>query len=246
VFVILWGLFGGLLRLELRRRLPEDIPQLHRLAARWLAGHGQAVDAIRHLQAAGDWAEAASLLADHALSLTLDGRAATVAALLRSFPARADEDPPGLALVHAIADLDQSRLDEAAGHLQVARSYAAAAPPDRRHRLQLALASLDLLLARLRGNFDGVFEQVDTLPSRAAGQSSADVAVGGDLRAVALLNLGVAEAWSLRLGRQRAAPPGRRRPRPRYRPALPGGRLPRPPGIRLNDPVLRPGPAALR
>jgi LuxR family transcriptional regulator, maltose regulon positive regulatory protein len=192
-------MFSGLLRLELRRALPAAIPELHRLAARWLAGHAQAADAIRHLQAAGDWTEAARLLTDHALSLTLDGQAATVAALLRSFPARTGEDHPELALVHAIADLDQLRLDQADAHLEVARSYAATAPPDRQHRLRMAIASLDLLSARLRGHFDGVFEQVGAFPSPVVGQSNADVALGSDLRAVALLNLGVTEAWSLRL-----------------------------------------------
>ncbi len=180
-------MFSGLLRLELRRTVPGDIPALHRLAARWFADHAQTADAIRHLQAAGDWTEAARLLTDHALSLTLDGQAGTVAALLRSFPARTGEDFPGLALVHAIADLDQLRLDQAAAHLNVARAYAATTPPDRQYRLRMAIASLDLLSARLRGHFDGVFEQVGALPSPPAGQSNADVGLGNDLRALALL-----------------------------------------------------------
>ena len=192
-------MFSGLLRLELRRTLPEDIPELHRLAARWFAEHAQTAEAIRHLQAAGDWTEAARLLTDHALSLTLDGQAGTVAALLRSFPARSSEHSPGLALVYAIADLDQLRLDQADAHLDVARAYAATTPAGRRHRLRMAIASLELLSARLRGHFDGVFEQVGALPSPAASQSNADVALGSDLRALALLNLGVTEAWSLRL-----------------------------------------------
>ena len=192
-------MFSGLLRLELRRTLPGDIPELHRLAAHWFAEHAQAADAIRHLQAAGDWAEAAHLLTEHALSLTLDGHAGTVAALLRSFPAQIGADSPGLALVYAIADLNQLRLGQAAEHLEVARSYAATAPPARRPRLRMAIASLDLLSARLRGHFDGVFEQAGALPAPAAVQSNADVALSNDLRAVALLNLGVTEAWSLRL-----------------------------------------------
>jgi ATP/maltotriose-dependent transcriptional regulator MalT len=58
-------MFGGLLRLELRRTMPADIAGLHQLAARWLAEHGQAADAIGHLQAAGDWDEAARMLTDH-------------------------------------------------------------------------------------------------------------------------------------------------------------------------------------
>jgi LuxR family maltose regulon positive regulatory protein len=192
-------MFRGLLRLELRRTLPDDIPQLHRLAARWFADHGHAADAIRHLQAAGDWTEAARLLTDHALSLTLDGQAGTVAALLGRFPTRTGADFPGLALVHAIADLDQVRLDQAAAHLDVARAYAATTPPDRQYRLQMGIASLDLLSARLRGHFDDVFEQVGALPPPPSGQSNADVALSSDLRALALLNLGVTEAWSLRL-----------------------------------------------
>src|SRR5262249_37485792 len=52
-------MFRGLLRLELRRPLPAEIPQLHRLAARWLADHAQTAEAIGHLQAAGDWIDAA-------------------------------------------------------------------------------------------------------------------------------------------------------------------------------------------
>jgi LuxR family maltose regulon positive regulatory protein len=91
------------------------------------------------------------------------------------------------------------RLDEAAANLGIARSHAAASPLEDRDHLRLAITSVDLLLARLRGHFDGVFEQVGALRSPPAGRSPADVALAGDLRAVALLNLGVTEAWSLRL-----------------------------------------------
>ncbi len=87
-------LFRGLLQLELRRTAAASIPGLHRFAAGWLAGHGEVADAIRHRQAAGDWTEAAGLLTDHALSLTLDGQAGTVAELLRAFPAKTGEEPP--------------------------------------------------------------------------------------------------------------------------------------------------------
>ena len=76
-------LFADLLRLELRRRLPEEVPVLHRRAAGWFVRHGQAADAIRHTQAAGDWADAARLLADYSFSLSMDGQGQTVGALLR-------------------------------------------------------------------------------------------------------------------------------------------------------------------
>ena len=192
-------MFAGLLRLELRRMMPADIAGLHQLAARWLAERGQAADAIGHLQAAGDWDEAARMLTDHALSLTLDGQAGTVAALLRSFPARTGEDSPELTLVRAIADQYQLRLDQTDAHLREARASAATAPSARRHRLQMAIASVDLLSARLSGDFDSIFEQAGALLRPGDGQASADAALSSDLKAVALLNLGVTEAWSLRL-----------------------------------------------
>jgi LuxR family maltose regulon positive regulatory protein len=193
-------LSAGLLRLELRRTQADEIPALHRLAAHWFADHSLPADAIRHLQAAGDWTAAARLLTEHALSMTLDGQAGTVAALLRAFPAATGEQSPALALVYAVTDLDQMRLDEAAARLSIAKSYAATTPPDHEHRMRMAITALELLLARLLGHFDGVFELLDALPPTVTGgRSNADVALASDLRAVALLNLGVTEAWSLRL-----------------------------------------------
>jgi LuxR family transcriptional regulator, maltose regulon positive regulatory protein len=192
-------MFGGLLRLELRRTMPADIAGLHRLAAGWLAARGEAADAVGHLQAAGDWDEAARMLAGHALSLTLDGQAGTVAALLRSFPARAGGDSPDLTLVRAIAGQYQLRLDQADEYLREVRAHAAAAPPARRRRLELAVASVDLLSARLRGDFDRIFEQAGALLRPGDGPPGTGAGPDGDLEAVALLNLGVTEAWSLRL-----------------------------------------------
>ena len=190
-------LFADLLRLELRRTLPEEVPALHRRAAGWFTVQGQVVEAIRHTQAAGDWPEAARLLADHSFSLTLDGQAQTIQALVRAFPP--GEDHPELALVRAGGDLVQGRLDEAAAYLAVAETHAETAPPDRQRRLRVAIASLKLSLARRRGHLAGVIEQVRFLASPVTGQSDEDIALDSDLRAVALMNLGTAEAWSLGL-----------------------------------------------
>ena len=190
-------LFADLLRLELRRTLPAEIPALHRRAAGWFTRHGQVAEAIRHTQAAGDWPEAARLLADHSFSLTLDGQAETMQALLRAFPR--GEDHPELALVRAMGDLAQGRLGEAAAHLAVAETYAETTPPERRRRLGVSIASLRLSLARRRGDLDGVVKQARFLASPVTGPSVEDIALDSDLRTVALMNLGTAEAWSLGL-----------------------------------------------
>jgi LuxR family transcriptional regulator, maltose regulon positive regulatory protein len=187
-------LFADLLRLELRRALPAEVPGLHRRAAEWLAQHGQVADAIRHTQAAGDWPDAARLLADHSFSLTMDGQAQTVRTLLRAFPRGAPADNPELALIRAGRNLAQGRLDEAAAHLAVAESHAETTPPDRQRRLRVAIASLKLSLAARRGHLASVTEQARFLDSPVTGQSDEDIALDSDLRAVALMNLGTVEA----------------------------------------------------
>src|SRR6185437_12838025 len=190
-------LFADFLRLELRRSLPDQVPVLHRRAAEWFIRQGQVVDAIRHTQAAGDWAGAARLLADHSFSLLLDGQAQTMQALVRAFPPGADH--PELALVRAGNDLVQGHLDEAAAHLAVAEKYAETTPPGRQRRLQVAIASLNLSLARRRGQLAGVIGQARFLARPITGSSDEDIALDSDLRAVALMNLGTVEAWSLGL-----------------------------------------------
>jgi LuxR family maltose regulon positive regulatory protein len=190
-------LFADLLRLELRRRLPGQLADLHRLAAGWLSEHGEIVDAIRHTQAAGDWSDAARLLADHSFGLTLDGQAQTIQTLLRAFPPGAVTEAPDIPLARATSEVARGRLDEAAAHLTVAETSIAATPAGRRHRLEVATAALRLSLARKRGHFAGVVEQVRFLASPVTGQSDEDIALDSDLRAVALMNLGIVEAWSL-------------------------------------------------
>ena len=156
------------------------------------------VEAIRHPAAAGDWHDAARLLADHSFSLTLDGQARTIQALLRAFPPGAGADPE-LALVRASGDLVQGRLDQAAAHLAVAKSHAekhpqiaSAASAWQSHRCSCGWR-------RRRAHLAGVVEQVGFLASPVTGQSDEEIALGNDLRAAALMNLGTVEAWSLAL-----------------------------------------------
>ena len=66
-------LLTDLLQLELRRTSPATVGSLHRAAAQWFEEHGYVVDAVRHAQAARDWAHAARLLADNYVDLVFDG-----------------------------------------------------------------------------------------------------------------------------------------------------------------------------
>ena len=192
-------LLADFLRLELRRTLADEVPDLHRRAARWFADHGEVVAAVRHTLAAGDWSGAARLVGDHSFRWVLDGQAATIGAVLQEFPEGRSADHPDLALAHAAAELNRGRLEEGAAQLALAESHVQSAPPGRRRRLAVAIASLRLALARRSGQFGEVVEQVSLLDASISDESSDQVAMGGELRGVALLNLGIVETWSGRL-----------------------------------------------
>jgi LuxR family transcriptional regulator, maltose regulon positive regulatory protein len=214
-------LFADLLRLELRRRLPGEVDALHRSAAGWFVRRGRIVDAVPHRQAAGDWAEAAALLADHSFGMMLDGQEETMQALLRAFPGSAGADGPGgpggpgglgglgglggghrypeLSVVRTIVDLVHGRLDEAAAHLAATDICLESLPAERRRRLRVVISSLELSLARRRGNIADVLRHAEFLTSPAARAREDGNALGSDLRVMALMNLGTVEAWSLEL-----------------------------------------------
>ena len=192
-------LLADFLRLELRRTMADEVPDLHRRAARWFADNGDVVEAVRHTLAAGDWPDAARLVADHSFSWVLDGEAGTIDAVLQAFPEGASADHPDLALAHAASELNHGRLEEVVAQLTLAESHVQSAPPARRRRLTVAIASLRLALARRSGQFTEVVEQVKLLDASIANDSSEAIAMGSELRAVALLNLGIVETWSGRL-----------------------------------------------
>jgi len=189
-------LLADFLRLELRRRSADEVPDLHRRAARWFADQGEVIESVRQTGAAGDWHDAARLVADHSCRWVLDGQAGTISAVLRWFPKGASADHPGLALAHAANEVSQGRLVQAAAQLALAESDAQGAAPARRGRLRVAIAYLRLALARRSGQFNQVIEQVNLLDASIADTSNDQIAMRSELRGVALLNLGIVETWS--------------------------------------------------
>ena len=131
---------------------PGRVTALHSLAARWFAGNGYPVEAIRHAQAARDWGLAARLLADHWFGLDLDGQAATTHELLAGFPADALAADAELGALAAADELAQGSLEEAERYLGLAARGSVSVPADRRVHLQLMFAILRLALARRHGN----------------------------------------------------------------------------------------------
>jgi len=191
-------LFADLLELELRHTEPAELAALHVTAADWFAGHGFPVEAVRHAQAAQDWERAGRLLADHWLDITLSGQVATAHQLVTSFPADALTANAELTAIAAAAELMRGSLEEGARYLAVAAAGEASVPAGRRDHFRVTLAVLRLDLARQRGDLQAVAEEVEQLQSAGA-LDVARLGLGEELRALALISLGIAELWSLRL-----------------------------------------------
>jgi LuxR family maltose regulon positive regulatory protein len=125
-------LFAQLLRLELGAREPALPAILHRRAAAWHRQAGNLDEAIGHASAAGEFSEAAALIAGHWLTYWRLGQRATVARWLDKLPEEAIMADPPLAYVtawirgHSGASKQQTEHWLAA----VGRDGAEGSPPD--------------------------------------------------------------------------------------------------------------------
>jgi len=191
-------LFADLLQLELRRTEPDQVAALHRAAARWLAGHGYPVEAVRHAQAAQDWGLAARVLADRWPGLYLDGQAAVIHELVAGFPAEHLVADAELAAVAAGDELAQGSLEAAERYLTLAERGLASVLPGRQRQALLLLGMVRLLLARQRGDRPAVAEQARRLQALAEAPEAARSGLGEELRALALISLGSTEFWAAR------------------------------------------------
>ena len=199
-------LFADLLRLELRRTAPGEVAALHQVAAGWHARHGFPIEAVRHAQAGQDWGLAGRLLTDHWPSLVLSGQAATVHALLAGFPAEARAADAELAAVTAADESARGSLETAERYLGLAERGSASVPDGRRGQVQILLGVVRLQVARQHGNVSAVAEEARRLLAVAEAPDTAQPAwgtgepgLGEELRALALINLGITESWAARL-----------------------------------------------
>jgi LuxR family maltose regulon positive regulatory protein len=192
-------LFADLLRMELRRSAPGTLTALHAAAAAWHAEHGHPVEAIRHAQAAADWEPAARLLAEHFLGLVLNGQGATAHELLIRFPPDAVTADPELAALRANDEVTRESLEAAQRYLARATRGSVSGLADRRGCSRAAVAVLRLSLAWERGDLPAVAEQARWLLEPGEGADPAWAEPGEELRALALVSLGVAELWALRV-----------------------------------------------
>jgi LuxR family maltose regulon positive regulatory protein len=189
-------LFAGLLRLELRRAEPGEVAGLHLAAAGWFAGHGFPAEAVRHAQGARNWGLAGQLLADHWPRLHLDGQDTTIHELVAGVPAEEVAANAELAAVAAADELARGSLEAAEQYLELAERATASVAEARQGQFQVLLGIVRLLHARQRGNPQAEAEQAVRLQAMAEDPEVAQPALGEELRALALINLGYAQGWT--------------------------------------------------
>src|ERR1700720_1730685 len=132
-------------------------------------------------------------------SLPRKGEGETLRALLAGFPPDAASADPELAAVFGADQITRGSLEGATAYFDLAERQAASLPDDRRRRLKWTIAYGRLLVARRRGDLDGVLDGgwADFLSEP---QTSSEIEFGQrfgqKLRALALLNLGIVELWS--------------------------------------------------
>ena len=192
-------LFADLLQLELRGSAPAELRGLHDAAAWWYAEHGYPVEAVRHAQAAENWALAARVLSDQWVGLGLAGLGGTAHELLGRFPAGVITADAELAARVAGDQLARGSLAEAERYLAIASRALALVPAERRGRAQVVFAVVRMRLDRQRGDLTAVAEEARRLLAPAVATDLAEPRLGEELRALALINLGIAEVWTSHL-----------------------------------------------
>jgi LuxR family transcriptional regulator, maltose regulon positive regulatory protein len=191
-------LFADLLQLELRGAEPARLPALHDAAAGWYAEHGYPVEAVRQAQAAQDWPLAARLLSDRWVGLGLAGLGGTAHELLARFPAGVIAADAELAARVAGVQLARGSMEEAERYLALATRKLESVPAGRAGRAQAVLAVVRMRVARQRGDLTAVAGEAQRLLAPTVSADPAEPELGGDLRALALIDLGIAEAWTAR------------------------------------------------
>jgi LuxR family maltose regulon positive regulatory protein len=121
-------LFADLLRARLGQESPEHVADLHRRAAGWYRQNGQVTDAVHHVLAAGDLADAIRLIEATAEEVIWwRSESATLDRWLAALPPGTLNARPRLALARGLHALVSGHVDEAAACVAAAERAPASA-----------------------------------------------------------------------------------------------------------------------
>jgi LuxR family transcriptional regulator, maltose regulon positive regulatory protein len=193
-----------LLRADLHRDRPAEVPALTARLARWQADHGQHGAALANAARAGDWELGARVLAEAGPQLLLPGQAAELEPVLASFPASSYTRHAAVAGALAAAGLRTGDTGAAQLHLDNATAALPACHPSERGVVGTWLRALRLMHATELGTADAPMVEQAT---RLASQASAAAGRGAERQAAGLLwtAIGVTALSDLRIAEARDA-----------------------------------------
>ena len=191
-------LFAEVLRLKLRLKYPERMPELHRRAARLCEQNGSLIQAVRYAAQAGDWQLAARMVINGlAISEIMEPRRGqSLAGEFGSMPHSEVWDEPQPYLVSAAASLARGERESCAAALTAAESILAGLPAEQEIPGRLAAAMLRLAVSRQAGDLPAVVAaggRAEALVSVMPGEM---LARHPAIRADLLVARGVVELWS--------------------------------------------------
>jgi LuxR family maltose regulon positive regulatory protein len=191
-------LFAEVLRLKLRLRYPERVPELHRRAARFYERSGSLIAAVRHAAAAGDWPLAASM-AVGGLEITRIAQPPGSQPLAREFESMPDSQAwsePGPYLVSAAAALAGGDGEACAAALTAAEGILERLPADQEIPGRLTAALLRLAASRHDGDLPRAAAAVDRAETLMSQVPAELLTRHPGIHARVLAGRGVVELWS--------------------------------------------------
>jgi LuxR family transcriptional regulator, maltose regulon positive regulatory protein len=192
-------LFRELLRAQLAYESPARSVELHRVAASWLADHGQLAEAVRHAAATGDWDTAARFVVDD-LAVALLMTAPTsdpLAEALTAMPTTATGAGGSIiAAARAAAAGDWQGVTVGVRRARRALAPTSVGPWP---AAELALSLLELVRARRAGDADAALEAAAAAQALMDRQAPGPLAAHPELTTVLRANLGAALVLAGRL-----------------------------------------------
>jgi LuxR family maltose regulon positive regulatory protein len=152
-------LFRDLLRHELQRSAPQEVPGLHRRAAAWYRSEGVIHEAIGHATIAGDFDQAIELITAHWYEFLQRGHVETVAAWIEALPSSTVDQEPNLCLTNAWIGINMGRLDEVDRWITASESLANSTSVERAQPpLSSGVASVRAIHRYMAGDVRGAVE----------------------------------------------------------------------------------------
>jgi LuxR family maltose regulon positive regulatory protein len=180
-------LFAELLRHELDQDEPELVPLLHRRAAAWLRDTGQVAESIHHSTLAGDFADAADLIALNWSAFLQRGQLETVASWLDALPHSAVADDPRLCLTRAWIAVNEGRIDDVDRWIEAAdRATALGSTGNDAVSFEAAAGMLRCIHEYLAGDVGGAIEAARSARELEPDENSPWRSVGCPVLGVAL------------------------------------------------------------